>query len=583
MGKRIFAGDFETTTNENDCRVWAWAMSEVGNPDDIYIGTNIDEFMFWCEERVDNVEVWFHNLKFDGSYILEYLFDEGYTIVTKSEDRETKTFKTMISDRGMFYGIEVIFYRKGKNIKKATFYDSAKLFPGMSVDDIAKAFHLPIGKLKIDYDAHNNLPVDATLTKDEIAYITNDVKIMSIALGEFRNMGMSKITIGSCAMAEYVGMIGQRKFDRWFPKLKYHDDIRQAYRGGFTYVAPDIAEKKLGKGVVLDVNGLYPWALRECELPHGRPIFFKGKYEPDGMYPLYIQMIRCQCELKKGKIPTVQIKNSPYFNDREYLVSSNYEDVTLCLTSVDLELFLENYDVFNLEYLSGWKFMGQRGMFDQYIDKWSAAKIEAKAAENWGLYLLAKLMLNSLYGKFGTSARRRSKIPYKKKGSPVQYADTEPEEIEGGYVALAAFVTSHARRKTINAIQKITDDYNAGRSKIRFYYCDTDSVHCGSADHSVPDCLEVDKFKLGAWKFESKFTQAKYLRQKCYIEMSTEDVYNDKPEYALKVTVGGLPKSCHDQVTFDNFKFGATYTGKKEPVHVEGGIILRDIDFTIKR
>lgn len=582
MGKRIYAGDFETTTDKENCRVWAWAISEVGEPDDIYIGTDIDEFMFFCESRIDNLEVWFHNLKFDGTYILNWLLDNGFTPVTKSEDRASKTFKTMISDKGAFYGIEVIFHRRGKNIKKVTFHDSMKLLP-MSVEEVAEAFHMPIKKGKIDYSAHNNAPVGQPLTKEEIEYITTDVKIMSIALGELRNMGLGKITIGACAMAEYIGTIGQRTFKRWFPNLKYHDDIRQAYRGGFTYVSPKFAEKKAGKGVVLDVNGLFPWALRYCVLPYGRPIFYKGKYEPDAMYPLYIQMIRCQCELKPGKTPTVQVKHSPYFNSTEYITSSNYEEITLCLTSVDLELFLEHYDVYNLEYISGWKFMGQTGMFDKYIDKWQEAKRIAKESKNWGLYLIAKLFLNALYGKFGTSTRRKSKTPYKDKDGSVRFKDEAPEEIEGGYVALAAFVTSYARRKTIGAITQITEDYESGRSKIQFAYCDTDSVHCVSEDFSLPECLEVDKYKLGAFKFESKFKRAKWLRAKCYIEDSTEDVYSENPEYKLKVTVGGLPKACHDQITFDNFKVGATYTGKKQPVSVNGGIVLRDIDFTIKR
>ena len=44
-----------------------------------------------------------------------------------------------------------------------------------------------------------------------------------------------------------------------------------------------------------------------------------------------------------------------------------------------------------------------------------------------------------------------------------------------------------------------------------------------------------------------------------------------------------MPEECADQVTFRNFKFGATYTNKKQPEIVKGGVILKDIDFTIQK
>ena len=192
-------------------------------------------------------------------------------------------------------------------------------------------------------------------------------------------------------------------------------------------------------------------------------------------------------------------------------------------------------------------------------------------------------MLNALYGKFGTSTTRKSKAPYLDSDGVVKYKDMAPEEKEGVYLPMASFITSFARQRMINALQRATDDYRSVRINIRPCYCDTDSLHCISEDFTLPDWLEIDKSKLGAWKFESKFTRGKFLRQKCYIEMSSEDVYNPEPEYKLKVTVAGMPSECYEQVNFRNFKIGASYTGKKLPQRVKGGVILRSIDFTIKR
>ena len=89
----------------------------------------------------------------------------------------------------------------------------------------------------------------------------------------------------------------------------------------------------------------------------GEPIYFEGKYENDKIYDLYIQMITCSFEIKKDKIPTIQIKNNKsFFMANEYLESSENEIVCLVLTNIDLKLFFEQYDVYDLNYVAGWKF-----------------------------------------------------------------------------------------------------------------------------------------------------------------------------------------------------------------------------------
>lgn len=109
----------------------------------------------------------------------------------------------------------------------------------------------------------------------------------------------------------------------------------------------------------------------------GDPVYFEGQYKEDKVYPLYIQQLACRFKLKKNKIPTIQIKNSKFYFGNEYLEQSGDEIEILTLTSVDLKLFLEQYDVFELTYISGWKFKGIKGLFKPYIDKWIKVKNEA--------------------------------------------------------------------------------------------------------------------------------------------------------------------------------------------------------------
>lgn len=577
-----FVADFETTTRKEDCRVWAYATCEIGNEDNVSIGTTIDDFMRWCSKSNENYKVYFHNLKFDGSFILYWLFKNGYEFVSEKKDRKSNTFTTLISDKGLWYSIEVIFHKKGRNVNKVTFLDSLKLIP-LSVDQIAKSFNMSISKLEIDYTAHDFLPVGAPVTEDEKEYVTHDVKIVARALDYFFKQGLDKMTIGSCALNEYKKLLSKKLFKRYFPLVKssYHNDLKQSYRGGFTYLNPKFAGKIVKEGVVLDVNSLYPYVMYDKYLPYGTPIFFKGQYKKDLIYPLFTQMLKCQFELKPGKIPTVQIKYGGMYRSNDYLTESKGE-VVLCLNSVDLDLFFEQYEVYNVEYLSGWKFRATKGLFDKYIEKWSTNKIEAKKRGDHGMYLISKLFLNSLYGKFGTDNKAISRKPVLGEDGIIHYEDLPEEEKDGIYIAMASFITSYAREKTIKSAQKIQDDYNAGKSDIQFIYADTDSLHCLSPSQKLPSGLDIDDTKLGAWKFESKFKRGKYLRQKCYIEDSTEDVNNDEAEYKLKITVAGMPISCYEFVNFRNFKLGASYKGKKLPLNVEGGVVLSDVDFTIK-
>lgn len=85
-------------------------------------------------------------------------------------------------------------------------------------------------------------------------------------------------------------------------------------------------------------------AMKFCKLPYGEPVYFTGQYEEDEGYPLYVQSLVCDFKLKPGCVPSIQIKNNFHYSETEYLRESEVETV-LTLTSVDLKLFFDNYDV----------------------------------------------------------------------------------------------------------------------------------------------------------------------------------------------------------------------------------------------
>lgn len=550
-----FTADLETTTNPNDCRPWALGICSIEDKPRFWYANNLD-FLFEFSKRHKNATFYFHNLKFDGEFIFVYLFEHDFSLVKNKKDLCQNTFNTLISDRGQFYSILICI----DNNNIITIYDSLKILP-FSVSDVSKAFNLPIKKLELDYSKER--PVGHILSGDEIDYLKTDVEIMALALNTLFKQKLKKMTQGSNALYDYKKIIGNKRFLRNFPRLPYpiDMDIRQSYRGGFTYCNPNFKLKELGEGIVLDVNSLYPSVMYYNNLPYGEPIFFEGKYQCDDFYNLYIQTIRCNFELRPNHIPTIQIKHSNLFVQTEYLSSSNGEDVVLCLTSVDLKLFLEHYNVYNLEYISGWKFKSTNKLFKDYIDKWTKIKIESSLNGNKPMRTLAKLMLNALYGKFGLNPNVQSKWPVYDNGE-IKYALGDKKIRAPIYIPVASFITAYARYKTITSAQSVYD---------RFIYADTDSLHLLGAE--LPDNLEIDDVKLGAWKLENSFTRAKFLRQKTYIE---------EIDGELNITCAGMPKNCYQHVTWENFKPGTSYSGKLLPKHVKGGIVLADVDFTIK-
>lgn len=391
-----FTADFETATwLPDETWVWAWAVCEIGNEENITIENNIESFIEFCKKQ-NNAVFYFHNLKFDGEFIIYWLLNNGYEFVSDRKEARDRTFTTLISDMGAFYQLTIYFKKKGHKTHKATFIDSLKIIP-FKVSEIAKGFGLKEQKLEIDYKKARSK--NHRLTPEEKEYIKNDVVIVAKALNVIFSEGLQKMTQGSNALQDFKEILTKRKFEHYFPNLPpdVDDDIRKSYKGGFTYLNPIYKEVDVGKGIVLDVNSLYPSCML-LKLPFGEPVYFKGKYKEDKVYNLYVQEIVTCFELKENKIPTIQIKGRRFeFKETEYLTSSNGELVTLYLTNIDLKLFLEQYDVLEIHYIGGWKFKSIDGLFTDYITKWTKRKIQASKEGNKSQRSLSKLMLNALY------------------------------------------------------------------------------------------------------------------------------------------------------------------------------------------
>jgi hypothetical protein len=583
MARKKYSCDFETTTDPNDCRVWAYGYMEIDIKNNYKIGNSLEEFMEWMEK--EKADLYFHNLRFDGEFIVNWLLKNGYE---HNDSGLPKTFDTIISSMGQWYAMDICYGytkpKKGKPKKLHTkIYDSLKKLP-FPVKKIAKDFKLPLEKGDIDY--HTYRPIGHTITEEEYKYIKNDIEIIADALKIQLDQGLTSMTNGSDSLKGFKSVISTQMFERLFPVLSLEMDknIRLAYRGGFTWLNERFANMVIEKGIVFDVNSLYPAQMYDRPLPIGQPVYFEGKYEYDEHYPLHIQHIRCEFSIKEGYIPTIQIKKNLLFRQNEYLKNSDGEIVDLYVTNVDLELITEHYNLYDVEYLEGWKFRQSVGLFRTFIDKWMYIKTTSDGA----IKALAKLMLNSLYGKFASNPDVTGKVPFLKEDGSTGFKLGEQEFKDPVYTPMGIFITSWARYTTITTAQKCYD---------RIIYCDTDSIHL--VGEEVPDAIKdiVDPDKLGFWKYEYTFKRGKFLRQKTYVEEVYGKMVLDKetgkekfktclPSEStctkLEVRCAGMPEKVKEKVTMENFKVGFSSFGKLLPKHVNGGVVLVDTEFTIK-
>ena len=650
--RSIYVGDFETTVFDGQeyTEVWASALVKLGTEDVTVLGSIEDTFDY-IHSLDEDVIIYYHNLKFDGSFWLDFLlvqkdfrqasvqFGEEYTDVSWVKGTKRMPVDSVmyaISLLGQWY--KIVWKHKGHIIELR---DSLKLLP-FSVKEIGNAFATKHRKLDMEYKGfrYANCPI----SQKEQEYIKNDVLVVKEALEIMFDQGHKNLTIGSCALDEFKKIIGKKQYKNLFPNVykmeidetKYGsptvgDYIHNAYKGGWCYVLPGKAHKILRYGVTADVNSLYPSVMHSesgCEYPYGEPLFWSGNYIPEEAQEkhryFYIR-IKTRFYLKKNYLPWVQIKNTLLYRGTECLESSDvwvpdpdddtkggymayYSDggkvcdtrQTMTMTMVDYKLFLDHYIPVEFEILDGCFFPSMTGIFDDYIDKYREIKMNSKGA----MRTLAKLFLNSLYGKTAASPDSSFKYAYLDPTDKIpKFLPVHEEKKQPGYLPIGAAITSYARNFTIRAAQK---NYH-GPDRRGFIYADTDSIHCDLPPELLKG-VPLHPTAFCHWKLESQWDEAYFARQKTYIEhVVKEDGEEVEPHYVIKAA--GMPQKCkdlflksmqgyepgpYDEYTEEeleflsekrnlmNFDYGLSVPGKLMPKRIRGGIILVDTTFEMR-
>lgn len=525
---------FKTEATNEFARVTGWTAATVEDEPKVNCGSDMENFIEYLKNHKTSRYL-SHNLKVDGVFILDYLMRKGWEITDNATPRAGQ-IRTIITDTGEFFALRFGLYVGKRKIKVYDIWDSSKLIP-RKADEIAEDFGIQ-GK--------------------------SEIEALAIAVNELYKAGLNRMTIASCAMAWYKNSVGSAKaFDRAFPSsTEYDADVRGAYSGGWCFMNYNFRDVDIEDGeIVLDVNSLFPYVLREMELPYGTPQHFDGWYEENEDYPLYIQMVKVDCRLKEGKLPCIKVGGSIGQIGTDYLIDTEGEPVFLYLTKPEMELFTENYEVYDMDCLGGWMFQSRKGMFNGYIDYWMGIKAYATKTKNKSLRMIAKLMLNALYGKFGLIPDTRVKKPVFI-DNMISY-EIHDESRNGVYLPVACFVTAYARGIIVRAAQNHID---------RFLYSDTDSLHLIGTE--IPDDLEIDDTKIGAFKVEMIAAKARYLSPKVYAQVDAETG-------ELKITAAGLPKEARHNIVLDEFHRGLVLPGRTTYHVVPGGVLPLPRYFTL--
>lgn len=581
---RLFIGDFETTVYKGQVNTEVWASASVELfTEDVHIFNSLGEQFDYFTELKCNLIVWYHNLKFDGSFWLPFLLVErGYTqaytqtdpenintiVFDSRRDMPRKSFSYSISEMGQWYRITI----KTQHGKLIEIRDSLKLLP-FTLKRIGEAFKTKRQKLDMEYKGVRY--AGCTITDKEKEYIANDVLVIKEAMELMLTEGNDKLTIGSCCLHEYKEIIGKLRFEDLFPDVyqmpideeiygeaNAGDWIHRSYKGGWCYVAKGKEKRLLGPGVTADVNSLYPSVMHSesgNRYPVGEPTFWHGDFIPeDALFytNYYFIRIRTRFKLKPGYLPFIQIKGNLLYRGNECLETSDIRSLTdgnlyeyyrdldgtikkatveLTLTCTDYELIKEHYELFETEILGGCYFHSKKGIFDDYINKYREIKVNSKGAKRE----LAKLFLNNLYGKMASNQNSSFKVAALKEDNTVAFMTVIANDKKPGYIPVGSAITSYARNFTIRAAQKNWH----GPDKPGFCYADTDSIHCDLPESELVG-ITTHPTAFCCWKIESWWDKGWFVRQKTYIEHITHEGGEELENPYCNIKCAGMPDRC---------------------------------------
>lgn len=405
--------------------------------------------------------------------------------------------------------------------------DSLRLLPA-GLKKLALTFNVDMQKLDVDPTKMRELKQDnPELFWD---YLKHDVYALQQVILKFwhmlydiaGNIGALPMTLPSLAMRLFRMQLPYPIACTRGDRLKIHE--RLSYFGGRTEC---FAPGEYDHVNIYDINSQYPFAMLTGEFP----VSYSGEWtkQYDHKHGIYFASFT-QPETQLPCMPVLE-NNALQFRHSGTGYFAQPEIENLLALGGDIQIH------------EGYVYHEIANPFAEFVAQWYAIRKHAQENGDDGLQYVAKILMNSLYGKFGQQEYGYS-IEIPAPGKIQQLIDSQTEFREMGecivvgryrpsettFTAIASYVTSYARRVLYNHMRVATELGN------RVVYCDTDSLHL-VGNVTLPTSSELGDLKL---------------------EYSGKGIYTGKKLYMLPdkglVKAKGIGQEARASLTVEDFR-----------------------------
>ncbi|KAL3646618.1 hypothetical protein CASFOL_009585 [Castilleja foliolosa] len=468
----------------------------------------IIKISFLMKQNPSMKTIYFHNFaRFDGIFLLNHiaLHHPNYTL--KSLMRNS-----MLYELCLFEGDKMQF----------RFRDSLHLLPG-SLDTLAKSLCRELGtKGSINYESVT-LENLGELKRDLLDYMRQDILLLGGVMQKAQRLYLEhynvdlvkKLTCSSLALTIFrTRYYDAEKNPIYIPNRNADRFIRSGYYGGHTD-----SYKKYGESLYYyDVNSLYPYIMKEYSIPGGKPVWHGnlGDNDIDTLFGFIEAFVKCPTNINKPFLP-YRDKSGVLIFPTGSFVGVYYSE----------ELKYAKKLGYQVLPISGYLFEERESPFKGYVSSLYSSRLQAKKEGNDAMSFVYKILMNSLYGRFGINPKStKTEIcdserynfllkqstfidfnPLRDNLYMVSYyvnLDDDPSRWDppkNTAVHISAAITANAR---IYMYQYISRD--------DCYYTDTDSIFISNP---LPDD-EISTDVLGKFKLEDKIKKGIFLAAKAY-------------------------------------------------------------------
>jgi hypothetical protein len=340
---------------------------------------------------------------------------------------------------------------------------------------------------------------------------------------------------------------------------KIAKDIRQGYTGGAVdmYIPESKPNVKIN---CYDVNSLYPSQMQSQEMPVGVPTYFKGDIRlinPNAFGFFYCEIIAPD----NIKHPIIQTHVKTNNGIRTMAPIGNWEDIIFSSE-------MDNAKKYGYQFNIKWGYTFEKAIiFKDYVEFLHLLRSQYSRTDP--MNLIAKILLNSLYGRFGMDDNfLEVNIIHKD-----FYADFENKFLDniiqtqelGDYKLVTYRVVNKIESNNethnvsigiasaITAYSRIHMSQFKNNPKINLYYTDTDSIY---TDSDIDESFISDTI-LGKLKIEHVCKKAIFLSPKVYCleTIDKEFIYKVKGlKHEIELTMKDFENLLYKDAFIEKFQ-----------------------------